>query len=390
MKPLYLLLLLSTLNHLSFVGARLATLLYAAYLGASPTLVGIIAALFAIVGAISSVSVGRWYDRVGPRAPMLISTVVMVAGLSIAFFWRDVAALVVLSLVVGTFHNVFHIGQSQLVGRYGEPRDRARNFSLSSLANSAASFLGPVIAGFSIDHIDHPWTFVLLAAIALIPLPFVVANLLEPPPAPAHPADHAHGAARSSAWGLLKQPTLRRVYVISVLANATWSVVNFLIPLYGIEIGLSASRIGTMMGFFAASTVVVRLALPLILKHMLPWQLMVASLFATGTGFLMMPFTQSYALLTALCAWIGVGLGLSGPMTMTILYEISPPGRQGEVIGMRVTIQNLCQVLVPLMSGAFGTAAGVGPVFWAFSAAILWGCFHNRGQLRRDRATLPP
>ncbi|MSQ50621.1 MAG: hypothetical protein EXR28_01905 [Betaproteobacteria bacterium] len=65
MKPLHLLLTLSIFNHLSFVGTRLAVLIYAAHLGASPAVIGVLAALFALVGAVSSVSVGRWIDRAG-------------------------------------------------------------------------------------------------------------------------------------------------------------------------------------------------------------------------------------------------------------------------------------------------------------------------------------
>jgi MFS family permease len=385
MKPLHLLLILSVFNHLSFVGTRLAVLIYAAHLGASPAVIGVIAALFAIVGVISSVSIGRWVDRVGPKLPILISSVVMVACGAVPYYWREVAALFLVAIGVGTFHNVFYIVQSQLVGRYGKPEERAANFSLSSLANSAATFLGPVVAGIGIDHIGHPITFLLLAFFALVPLPVIVANLLQFPPMPQQVAPAPHDKPAWSAWGLLREPALLRIYMVSVLANGTWSVVNFLIPLYGLQVGLDATRIGTMMGVFAAATVAIRVALPFILRRMAPWQLMVMSLFACGTGFLLLPFTQSFVLLTAICFWIGIGLGVSGPMTMTLLYDASPPNRQGEVIGMRVTMQNVCQAAVPLFSGVVGTAVGVSPVIWVISALILWGCFANRGQLRKGR-----
>src|SRR5215212_6051322 len=125
MKPLHFLLVLTTFNHLAFVGVRLAVLLYAAYLGASPAVVGLLAALFGLFAALTSVHVGRWIDRRGPRVPLLIASVVMVPGIALPFFWRDVAALFVVSIFVGAFHNIFHIGQQQMVGRYGKPEDRA-------------------------------------------------------------------------------------------------------------------------------------------------------------------------------------------------------------------------------------------------------------------------
>src|SRR5688500_12208421 len=152
MKPLHLLLVLAIFNHMTFVGARLGVLLYAAYLGASPVVVGVIASLFALVGVVTSVGIGRWIDRSGPRTPLILSTVVMVAGGVIPFFWRDVMALVLTAILIGTFHNVFHIAQNQLVGRYGRPEDRTSNFRLSSLAHSAATFVGPAFTGLAVDH----------------------------------------------------------------------------------------------------------------------------------------------------------------------------------------------------------------------------------------------
>jgi len=39
-------------------------------------------------------------------------------------------------------------------------------------------------------------------------------------------------------------------YDPATTSGGAWSVVNFLIPLYGLQIGLDATRIGTMMGCF--------------------------------------------------------------------------------------------------------------------------------------------
>jgi predicted MFS family arabinose efflux permease len=380
MKPLHLLLVLAIFNHMTFVGARLAVLLYAAYLGASPVVVGVIASLFALVGIVTSVGIGRWIDRAGPRTPLILSTVVMVAGGVVPFFWRDVMALVLTAILIGTFHNVFHIAQNQLVGRYGRPEDRTSNFSLSSLANSAATFFGPVLTGLAVDHWGHPLAFLALALCALIPLPFIVFNILTYPDSPA--PSKKQGGKTPSAWGLLRDPPLRRIYVASVLTNGTWSVVNFLIPLYGLQSGLGATQIGILMGTFAAATVLIRIVITFFSRRFTPWQMMVGALFTTGTGFLAMPFTQIYAVLLVISFWLGLGLGVAGPMTMSLLFDASPPDRTGEVVGLRVTLQNLCQTAVPLLSGAIGTATGVGPVFWVISALVLWGCYDNRRQLR--------
>lgn len=386
LKPLHLLLILAMFNHVTYVGAKLAVLLYAAHLGASPVVVGVIMSLFALVGIVSSVSTGRWVDRVGARTPLIVASSFMIAGGVIPFFWRDVAPLVLTAILIGTFHNVFQIAQNQLVGRYGRPEDRTANFSLSSLANSAATFAGPVFTGLAVDHWGHPLAFLALGLCALLPLPFIAFNLLVYPEPPKRkeggPGDGAHGGERSSAWGLLREPNLRRIYIATVLTNGTWSVVSFLVPLYGLQSGLGATQIGMLMASFAAATVLIRLVVTFMSRRFSPWQVMVGSLFVSGTGFLLIPFTQIYALLLVICFWLGLGLGVAGPMTMSLLFDASPPERTGEVVGLRVTLQNLCQTIVPLASGAIGTATGVGPVFFFVGALVLWGCYDNRDRVR--------
>jgi len=382
MKPLHLLLVLTTFNHVCFVGTRLAVLIYGAYLGASPAVVGLLASLFALFSVVTSVHVGRWIDRVGPRTPLLIASIAMISGATLAFFWREVAALFIVATVVGSFHNVFQIGQQQLVGRYGKPEERAANFSLSSLANSAATFIGPMIAGLGIDNIGHPLTFVVLAASACVPVPFLALNVLRYPDRP-QPRAQAGREPPAGMWSLLRNRPLRRIYVASVLTNGTWSVVNFLIPLYGLQIGLDATSIGTLLGVFSVANVLIRLVLTFMVGHFSPWQMMVGSMFVTGTAFFALPMTENFPLLLAISFWLGMGLGVSGPMGQALLYDASPPERVAEVIGLRVTLQNACQAGVPLASGAIGTVTGVAPVFWVLSAMILWCCYDNRARLSR-------
>lgn len=55
---------------------------------------------------------------------------------------------------------------------------------------------------------------------------------------------------------------------------------------------------------------------------------------------------------------------------MTIAYNRSPAGREGEVTGLRLTANNVARVVIPVVCGALGTALGAAPVFW-FNALNL-------------------
>ena len=62
--------------------------------------------------------------------------------------------------------------------------------------------------------------------------------------------------------------------------------------------------------------------------------------------------------------------GVSQPLTLNLAYNHSPPGRTGEVTGLRLTINNVTHIGVPIAAGSLAAVLGVAPVFWT-SAALL-------------------
>ena len=386
MNPLFLLILLTAINHLTFVGVRLTVTLYAVRLEASPAVIGVLMALFAVVGAMTSVGVGRWIDRTGTRKPMLLAMAMMVAGAGLAFVWRDLAALFVVSIVVGTFYNVFFIAQQRLVGEYGRPEDRVENFSRVGLGFSAASFVGPLITGFAIDALGHSIAFALLAMLPAVPFTVIWLNKLAFPEARKRHSKEAGDRTGGSVLQLLRGKNLRRIYGVSVLSASIWNIFLFLMPIYGAQIGLSAATIGVIIGSFSLGTIVVRVLVPLLTRRFTPWQLLIMALVFASISFLGFPAVTGAPMLMLFSFWLGMGLGLSGPLSLSLLHDASPPDRIGEAVGLRVMLMNGSQTAVPLFAGAIGAALGVAPVFWVLAAALLAGSYSVRHQWRRRKA----
>ena len=363
------------------VGSRLAVMLYGIHLGASAATVGLLSALFSVISIFTSLRVGRWIDRSGARVPMVLGAGMVTLGTAMAAVWGQIAGLFVVAAIVGTFYNLTFISQQRLAGQYGRPEDRVSNFSWVSLGQSAAGTVGPVLAGFGIEHAGYAETFMIFAVIAAIPFGGLALGFLPFPPAQPRATREATG--HTGTLALMKQDVqLRRMFVVSALTSSTWSIVIFLIPLYGTQIGLSASTIGLIIGGFSVATVVIRVALPWLSRHLKPWQLLIASMALTAFAFLPVPVFTSVTVLTVLAALMGVGLGLCGPLSQAILYDISPPDRIGELLGLRVTALNMSHAGMPVLSGALGTAIGVGPVFWIVAACLFAGSWYIREEWR--------
>ena len=126
MKPIYSLVLVTTLSHTVQVGARLAVMLYGVHLGASAATVGVLSALFSAVNVFTSVPVGRWIDRSGARVPMLLSAVMVTVGAAVGFLFDGLSALFAVGLLIGSFYNLTFIAQQRLAGQYGGPEERVK------------------------------------------------------------------------------------------------------------------------------------------------------------------------------------------------------------------------------------------------------------------------
>jgi sugar phosphate permease len=162
------------------------------------------------------------------------------------------------------------------------------------------------------------------------------------------------------------------------MLSMAWDMFTFSMPIYGSSIGLSASRIGIILGAFSAATFAVRLFLPMLSRRLTPWRLLLVSLFGSGATFLLFPLFQSVSLLIGLAFALGLVLGSSQPMVMSLLHVTAPEGRIGEAVGVRITLVNMSQTVMPLLFGALGTALGMGPVFWATGLLLGAGGFYSR------------
>ena len=374
MRPLPLIIILMVLDHIAFAGSRITVTLYAIHQGASALTVGTLLALFALLPAILSVAAGRWIDRIGIVRPMQIGSIAVGIGALLPFLWPGMAALYAACVIVGLAFMLVNVAAYHAVGELSKPEDRAVNFSYVALGFSTSLFIAPILSGVSIDSFGHRTTFALLASFTLLPIIVLSLNLL---PIAAHRPKPAHNSA-GNVLDLLRDPQLRRLYITMAILTVAWDVYRFAIPVHGSLVVLTASEIGLVMASFAAATFTVRLAMPFFVQHVEPWTMLIGALLIAGLSFFLLPFASNVALMMALMFLLGLGLGAPQPMVLTLLHESAPAGRAAEALGLRTSLINGSQTVMPLMFGAVGAALGMMPVFWTISAALVFGSFYAR------------
>jgi MFS family permease len=380
-RTLAALIVLGVCNHVALSGARVAVSLDALGRGASPLAVGVLVSLFALLPVFLAVSVGRLADRVGVRRPMLWGSAGTAAGAALPFALPGLPALFIAAALIGAAFMLFQVPAQRATGDLADVPDRAASFSYLALGYSISGFIGPLAAGLAIDHLGFGAAYALLAALPLLPLAMLAARRLALP----RPRGALAPATPGGMLELIRIPVLRRLFLINAAFALGWDLHTIFVPIYGAGIGLSAAAIGAILSAFAAATFFVRLAIPWIAHRVTEARVLTVALATAGLVYLAFPFVGSAWALAALSFVLGLGLGSGQPVVLSLLHENAPPGRVGEVVGVRMSLIQSMAVAVPLVFGALGTSLGLVPVFW-----VVGACLGGSGwYARRTRQAAP-
>jgi predicted MFS family arabinose efflux permease len=284
--------------------------------------------------------------------------------------------------VLGSTFLFFFITVQGIAGGIGGSQNRARNFALVGMGFSAAGFIGPFLAGVTIDHLGHRAAFLVLAAFPVVPV-FILA--FKPGFLPKARKHRASGGQRSSV-DLLRVPGLRNTFIASGIISSAWDLFQFYFPVYGHSIGLSGSAIGAVLGVFALATFTIRIVLPGLARRYSEAQVLTGGVFVAAFAYVLFPFFDNPYILAAVSFLLGLGVGCGQPMSMSLIYALAPAGRQAEAAGLRVTANNFTHLLIPILFGSLGTAFGYTPVFLSNSAMLVAGGI----LMRKARISAPP
>ena len=352
------------------ITARVTCSLDGLHHGASALEVGVMMALFAFIPALFAIKIGQWIDRVGAKLPILaglsLTTVAVVIPL---FFTADTFGLIPLYVscsINGLGMICTVVTCQQLVGHVSNAKNRTNNFAVMAMGYSSASLLAPIASGWFIDHIGHQSAYqfgvgcVIFGSILFLAFQSIIPRSWNLP----------KRKERSSSWELFKIPHVRNVLIASSFMSMAWDLQSFMIPVYGTAIGLSASQVGWLLGAFSGATFFVRLLMPMISKRLSEWRI-IACAFGFGTfAYCLFPLFENFYILMCVTFLLGMALGASQPNVMSLLHTETPPGRQGEAIGLRTMLINVCHTVLPLVFGAAGAVVGAGAVFYVVSALM--------------------
>ena len=255
----------------------------------------------------------------------------------------------------------------QTVGHLSTPKTRTNNFAFLAMGYSAANLSAPIASGYLIDHLGFQSAYTLaLSAVVLGLLAFILFIRSKLPSSWNRPKV----VKRKGNFELMGIPHVRNVLIASSFMSMAWDLQSFMIPVYGTEIGLSASEVGWILGVFAAATFFVRLFMPIIARHLTEWQTITCAFALGAASYALFPIFNNFYMLSAVAFLLGMALGSSQPNVMSLIHTESPPGRTGEALGLRTMLINLCHTTLPIIFGGAGNLIGAGAVFYVVASLM--------------------
>jgi MFS family permease len=366
--PIYVVLTIVLLNMSAYRGSKVLVTLFAVDLGVPQFWIGALVAVYSVFPVLLGLYAGRLTDRLGVRVPMIAGTLGVTTALLVPFFFPGVPALYVSSTLIGGAWVFYNVCAQNLIGILSRREARARDYSNFGLVMAGGSFFGPMISGFSIDHFGHTQTYLYLAALPLTSALIMLALRSVPKGLGKGKVSEEH---ETYAASLLGNKPLRRTLITSAIVLTGTDLFQFYMPIYGSSIGLSASAIGIILGTFAVAAFVVRVVMPTLVKRWTADTVLLWAMFIGGASYLVFPFFGHAVLLAALAFILGLGLGCSQPLTLMLIYDRAPAGRSGEALGLRLTINNLMHIFIPLFFGGIGSLFNSAAAVFLANAAIM-------------------
>ena len=336
-------------------------------LGASPAVIGLIVGAFSLLSFFLSVPIGGFTDRFGVKRMLLLGALCN-ASSSLLLLHANILFLIT-SQVLGGLGFQLHIVSSQsFVARLESSLGRERTFGYLTFSAAFGQSLGPVLGGVLATRFGYREAF--LASLLLSIAGLIVSGIRESTGWPRVGRYSLMGDLRYAAKALSDSRMLA-VLVFTFGIIFTVSLRTSFLPVLLLKRGLEEADVGLLISIFAAAMTVIRPFTGRIFQVFSRKNMMAFSVLAVAFGVGLIPgLTSFFTTALALCLF-GLGFGLTQPLSMVMVADLSDTEHPGLSMGIRFMVITLANLLGPVLLGLLVEGVGPNSPFYASAFLVL-------------------
>jgi len=385
---------------LSYNVARTPLLpLFALFLGASPSLIGIIVGASTVTGIFLKAPSGALSDHIG-RKKMLLFGAFLFAVMPFSYIFVATAwLLIIIRIIHGMATSIYGPVANAVVANIAG-KEKGRYMSIFSLIKIGTNALGGLIGGwllyylmkgqdYNISDFRYAYLFCgILGTFALI-IAFFVLPKVEP--------STEHRRIKDSFSkifdGLKDTSSDLKILMTSSMEsfqNMTMGAAMAFLPILAVkEYNLSVLQAGILWSIITGTSIVLKPVMGYLSDKMDRWKLISLGMFVCSISFVSFTLASDFYLL--IIASIIFGLAEATVTTSTISYvaEVASEKRLGASLGVFGTIADIGQALGPIIIGILLTYMSYFSSFMIISLfIILWTLLYAIRQVKEKKAVV--
>lgn len=355
---------------------------YAERMGATPGVVGMLVAVYAVCQLFAGPLLGRLSDTFGRKPLLTVSQVGTLIGFLILASANQLWLVFVSRIVDGVTAGNLSLAQAY-ISDVTPPEKRAKSFGVIGIAFGVGFLLGPAISGFLSQFGYH---YPIFAAAALSATSILATTVLLP----ANPmkyegnASPGPGGTRLSVldWGRYRE-YFRRPSLAPLLAKYFSYVFSFAIftggfalfaerrftwhgaPFGPKEVGYVFAFAGLIGGGLQGG------ALGALVRRFGERALLASSLLACAAGYVVLGYSFTIPMLLVSSAISSFG-GVARPVVTSLITQVAGRREQGTVLGLTQSLTSIAMITGPVIAG-FLIEHGM-LTTWALAAAVVSFC----------------
>jgi MFS family permease len=347
--------------------------LYARSLGASLTLVGVLATTTGLARLSSSVVIGPLSDRRG-RKNILMAGMALMAVAALLYSLVTVSyALIPINALFGlSFVATLTIGLAYMAD-VASARERSLVFGLATTSMGLGFAVGSLLGGRVAASLGYPGAYWVAASVA------GVGFLVAWRGIPGQPRQTQPPGSNRLSWPrqmrvMMANPIILAVCVGTILSNLVFGglVVTFF-PIYANGLGFGQALIGTLFATRALASTMARLPAGVLGTIFPGYFVMLAALIISTIVAFLLPQFASPTILMFLLIGEGVAYGLFLTSGQTTIAEYADQSSRGAALGIYMAAASVGDSVAPLFLGIVADRWGIYSVFYIVGGLAVLG-----------------
>jgi MFS transporter, DHA1 family, tetracycline resistance protein len=344
---------------------------YAEHFGASPSVVGVLVATYALCQLVAGPVLGQISDRVGRKPVLAVSQIGTFAGLLLLAWAPNLALVFVARVLDGLTAGNLSTAQAYIADTTA-PKERARAFALIGIAFGIGFLVGPGASGYLTQHFG--FRVPILGAAGLSFLSILGTTFLLPSASSELPAPASHGEPGPAApggrrlrvldWGAyagyFRRPGLGALLLEFFLFTLSFAMFTSGIALFaerrytlhGVPFGPREVGYVFMYSGFLGILVQSALRQGALVRAVREPRLVLLGFVTAAAGYALLGASHGITSLLVAATVASFGTGVLRPVLTSLISQRVERHEQGVVLGLNQSLMSVSLILGPLVAGA--------------------------------------